>query len=108
MKISKECSQKDVDTKLLTADDLLRLHSEGVRGELVRGALHKTMSTGHRNDAIVTRLIARLSNFIAPRGLGSMVASDSGVWLERDPDTASTAAEKIPLDAVFTHRSPAA
>ena len=25
--------------KLLTADDLLRLHSEGVRGELIRGVL---------------------------------------------------------------------
>ena len=40
-----------------------------------------------------------------PRRLGWLVASDSRVWLERDPDTvrepdiAFTSAEKIPLDA---------
>ncbi|MDE0118137.1 MAG: hypothetical protein OXT07_16150 [bacterium] len=33
---------------LLTADDLLRLSAEGVRGELVRGVLHETMAAGHR------------------------------------------------------------
>ena len=31
--------------KLLTADDLLRLYSEGVRGELIRGMLCETMPT---------------------------------------------------------------
>ena len=45
------------------------------------------------------------ANFVRPRKLGTLVASDSGVWLERDPDTvrepdvAFTSAEKIPLDA---------
>ena len=34
-------------TKLLTADDLLRLDSEGVRGELIRGVLHETMPAGY-------------------------------------------------------------
>ena len=33
-------------TKLLTADDLLRLDSEGVRGELIRGVLYETMPAG--------------------------------------------------------------
>ena len=93
------------DTKLLTADDLLRLYSEGVRGELIRGVLHETMSTGHQHGKIVTNLVIELGNFVKPRRLGTLVASDSGVWLERDPDTvrepdiAYTSAEKIPLDA---------
>ena len=30
-------------TKLLTANDLLRLSSQGVRGELIQGVLHETM-----------------------------------------------------------------
>ena len=30
--------------KLLTADDLLRLDGEGVRGELIRGVFCETMS----------------------------------------------------------------
>lgn len=105
MKVVDRYAQGDVGAELLTADDLLRLRSEGVRGELVRGVLHETMSAGHRHGTIVMRLGARLFNFVEPRGLGSIVASDSGVWLERAPDTvrepdiAYTSAEKIPLDA---------
>jgi Uma2 family endonuclease len=94
-------------TKLLTAEDLLRLYSEGVRGELIRGVLHRTMSTGQQHGQIVTRLVAKLFNFVDPRGLGTLVASDSGVLIERDPDTvrepdiAFTSADKIPLNAVI-------
>ena len=91
--------------ELLTADDLLRLYADGVRGELIRGVLSETMPTGLRHGKIVVRLAARLYNFVDPKKLGVLVASDSGVWLERDPDTvrepdvAFFSAEKIPLDA---------
>ena len=91
--------------KLLTADDLLRLDAEGVRGELIRGELSKTMPAGHRHGRIIMKLAIRLGAFIEPCKLGTLVASDSGVWLERDPDTvrepdiAFFSAEKIPLDA---------
>ncbi len=94
-----------VAAKLLTADDLLRLSCKGVRGELVRGVLHETMSPGLRHGKIVMRLGAKLFNFVEPRGLGTLVGSDSGVWLERNPDTvrepdiAFFSAEIMPLDA---------
>ena len=94
--------------KLLTADDLLRLYSDGVRGELIRGVLCETMPAGHRHGKIVMRLGLRLGAFIEPRGLGTLVGSDSGVWLERDPDTvrepdlAFTSVEKIALEAEIT------
>lgn len=93
------------DTGLLTADDLLRLSYQGVRGELVRGVLHETLASGHRHGKIAVNLVIALGNFVEPRKLGTLVTSDSGVWLERDPDTvrepdvAFTSAEKIPLDA---------
>ena len=74
-------------TKLLTADDLLRLCGKGVRGELIRGVLCETMPTGFEHGTIVTRLTIRLGTFIEARRLGHLTASDSGVWLERDPDT---------------------
>ncbi len=96
------------ETRLLTAGDLLRLYSEGVRGELIRGVLCETMPTGHEHGAIVVNLSTELRNFIKPRRLGWLVASDSGVWLERDPDTvrepdiAFTSAEKVHLDARVT------
>ena len=96
------------EARLLTADDLLRLYGEGVRGELIRGVLCETMPTGHEHGKIVTKLVIRLGNFVEHRELGTLVASDSGVWLEREPDTvrepdvAFTSAEKIPMDARIT------
>ena len=92
-------------TKLLTADDLLRLYGQGVRGELIRGELHETMSTGINHGRTVTKTVIQLGSFIEPRQLGTVVASDTGTWLERDPDTvrepdiAYISAEKMPLDA---------
>ena len=94
-----------IKTKLLTAEDLLRLDSEGVRGELIRGVLHETMPAGFKHGWIVMKLGALLLNFIQPRALGTLVGSDSGVWLERDPDTvrepdiAFTSVERLPINA---------
>ena len=96
------------ETTLLTAGDLLRLYSDGVRGELIRGVLCETMPTGREHGAIVANLVGELRAFVKPRRLGWLVASDSGVWLERDPDTvrepdiAFTAAERSPLDVRVT------
>ena len=93
------------ETRLLTAGDLLRRYSEGVRGELIRGVLCETMAAGELHGKIVTNLVIELGSFVKPRRLGTLLASDSGVWLERDPDTvrepdiAFTSAERLPLDA---------
>lgn len=90
--------------KLLTADDLLELHSKGVRGELIRGVLCETMSTGVNHGQIVIELGSEIRAFVKPRRLGRVVGSDAGVWLERDPDTvrepdiAFFSAEQMPLD----------
>ena len=96
------------EPRLLTADELLRLCSEGVRGELIRGVLCETMPTGIEHGRIVTNLVIELGNFVRSGALGTLVASDSGVWLERDPDTvrepdvAFFSAERMPLDARIT------
>ena len=75
------------ERKLLTADDLLRLYGEGVRGELIRGVLCETMSTGGEHGEIVMNLGLLLGSFIRPRRLGRLAGSDSGVLLAREPDT---------------------
>ena len=96
------------EVKLLTADDLLRLYGEGVRGELIRGVLCETMPTGIEHGKIVARLVAATVTFAEPDGLGTVVASDSGVWLERDPDTvrepdiAFFSTQRMPLHARIT------
>ena len=89
-------------TKLLTADDLLRLDGEGVRGELIQGVLYETMPAGQEHGEIAANLVTELRNFVKPRKLGRLTVSDAGVWLERDPDTvrepdiAYTAAARLP------------
>ena len=81
----------------------MRLYSEGVRGELIRGELHETMSTGMEHGEVVSNLSRVLGNFVKPGRLGRIVSSDTGVWLERDPDTvrepdlAYFSVAKIPL-----------
>ncbi len=93
---------------LITADDLLRLSSDGVRGELIRGALSETMPTGREHGQIAGRLTVRLGSFIESRRLGVYTTSDSGVQLEHDPDTvrepdvAFFSAEKSPPDERVT------
>ena len=75
------------ETSLLTADDLLRLYSEGIRGELIRGVLCKTMPTGQEHGELVANLTILLGAFVKPRKLGRLAVSDIGVRLEREPDT---------------------
>jgi Uma2 family endonuclease len=60
------------------------------------------MSVGQEHGEIVLNLGARLWIFVDAQKLGRLVASDSGVWLERDPDTVREpdivffSAEKVP------------
>lgn len=57
------------------------------------------------------RLGRHLGNFVEPAGLGSLIGSDTGVVLERDPDTVREpdvgfiSAERMPIDARVTSYS---
>ena len=89
--------------ELLTADDLLRLHSQGVKGELIMGVLCEMVSTSIEHGQIVINVGGELRAFIRPARLGRIVGSDSGIWLQRDPDivrepdVAFISAERLPL-----------
>ncbi len=93
---------------LLTADDLLRLYSEGVRGELIRGEFCETVSSGGEHGEIAMNMGGEVRSFVRPRRLGRVSGSDSGVLLERDPDTVREpdmlyiSAETLPLDVRVT------
>ena len=95
-------------TKLLTADDLLRLHSKGVKGELVQGVLCETASVGIEHGEIAFNLGSEIRAFVRPRRLGRVVGSDVGIWLVNDPDTvrepdvAFIPADRLPLDVRVT------
>ena len=91
---------------LLTADDLLELDGRGVKGELIKGVLHEKVSSGGKHGDIAFALGAEIRAYARPRRLGRVGGTDTGVLLERNPDTVREpdvyyiSAEKLPLDVV--------
>ena len=90
--------------KLLTAEDLLRLNSQGVKGELIRGVLQETVSVGKVHARIAIRIGGEFDRYVRRHRLGQVGGSDGGVFIERDPDTVRepdvyfVSAERLPLD----------
>lgn len=91
-------------TEPITADQLLEMYGKGMRGELIRGVFCPTMAAGMKHGEIVTNLVMLLGAEIKPNRLGRMMASDSGVKIEsnpdtvREPDIAYFSIERLPLD----------
>ena len=92
-------------TALMTADELLR---SGARGELIRGVFHEMAPAGLEHNFVGARLGGRLIAFVEPRGLGQVAIGDTGIWLERDPDTvrapdvAFFSAQRLPIGPRYT------
>ena len=74
-------------TTLLTAEDLLRLDAQGVRGELSRGVFCEMTPAGQRHGQIALRLGICVGSFVEDHRLGVVVGAETGVQIERDPDT---------------------
>ncbi len=91
-------------SKLLTAEDLLRLNSKGVKGELIRGVLCETVSVGEEHGHIAGLFITFINIHVRPGRLGRTGGTDVGVLIQRDPDTVRepdvyyVSAERLPLD----------
>ena len=89
---------------LLTADDLLEMYSQGIKGELIRGALHKTVAAGGLHGDIAGALGGEIRAYVRPRRMGRVGGTDTGILLERNPDTVREpdiyyiSADKLPLD----------
>ena len=88
--------------QLLSTDDLLRLHSEGVKGELIMGVLHKKVSSGLEHGEIAVNWVVLLGSFVKSRRLGRVFGFDAGVQLEHDPDTV----REPDVGFIFSERMP--
>lgn len=97
--------------KLLTAEDLLELDGKGIKGELIRGVFCETVSTGIEHGEIAANFSGEIRTFIKPRRLGRVFTSDSGIRLEREPDTVREpdvgfiSADRLPLGTRVTRYS---
>ena len=75
------------NTRLITADELLRLDSAGIRGELIRGVFYRIRPSEVRHGIVSVNICYLLGTFIRPKRLGHLVAARTGVQLEWNPDT---------------------
>lgn len=76
-----------VDTRVFTADELLRLPDDGSRYELVRGELRKMSPAGYDHGDIAMTIGAHLKMFVRAHRLGKVFAAETGFLLSRNPDT---------------------
>ena len=74
-------------TKLVTADELLRLDSAGIRGELIRGVFYRIRPSEVWHSIAGVNICYLLGTLVRPRRLGHLVAARAGVQLEWNPDT---------------------
>lgn len=77
-----------VETKLMTADELLALpHGYGKSYELVKGELITMSPAGADHGDIAMEIGSRLRDYVRAGRLGKVYSSDTGFVLTRDPDT---------------------
>lgn len=75
-------------TTLVTAAELLAMPTGmGKRYELVEGELREMSPAGWRHGKVISRLNARLENFVEEHGLGVVFGAETGFRLASDPDT---------------------
>jgi Uma2 family endonuclease len=77
-----------VETKLMTADELLAMPDDGAhRYELVRGELVEMSPAGWNHGVIANRIARHLGNYVEAHNLGETPSSDTGYVVSRNPDT---------------------
>jgi len=76
-----------VDTRLMTAGELLQMPDDGMRHELVRGELTTMSPSGYRRGVIAGRIAVLLGQYVLQNRLGEISTSKAGFLLERSPDT---------------------
>lgn len=77
----------DVVPEIMTADQLLVLHTPGKSTELVRGHLIVREPPGMYHGRIAAKLNYILGAFVYPNALGDLFGQDTGFRIESNPDT---------------------
>lgn len=73
--------------KPVTAEELLKLPSDGYRYELSRGKLRKMPPAGEAHGDFAMRLGWRLAQLVETKALGVVYAAETGFKLQENPDT---------------------
>jgi Uma2 family endonuclease len=101
-------------TRLITADDLWQLPQDGLRHELVNGELRTMPPAGFEHGAVGINLTLPLAQHVKEKGLGFVVAAETGFLLASDPDTVRAPgigfvrAERLQATGITRHYWPGA
>jgi Uma2 family endonuclease len=76
-----------VDTRLMTAEELLAMPRGARRYELVDGELITMSPSGELHAIVAGRIAGHLGGFVRPRRLGEVLVAEGGFVLHRAPDT---------------------
>jgi len=76
-----------IQARLITAEELLRMHSDGSRCELVRGELRKIAPAGYEHGGIIMNISTPLDQYVRANNLGRVYAAETGFVISSDPDT---------------------
>jgi Uma2 family endonuclease len=76
-----------IDTRVHTADELLRMKDDGYRYELVRGELVRMSPAGEEHGGIGSTIMLHLGGYVRTHHLGKAYALETGFILSRQPDT---------------------
>jgi Uma2 family endonuclease len=87
-----------VQTKIVTAEELLNMPDDGTRRELVRGELREMTPAGDEHGYLALRIASRLERHVDANNLGRTYTAETGFKISSDPDTV-----RAP-DAAFVNR----
>ena len=104
-----------VSTKVMTANELLRLPDDDKHYERVEGTLNEKAPAGTEKGRIAMKAGVILYQYAHERGLGEVLAAETGFVLSSEPDTvrapdvAFVTADRLPsggLAAGYLHLAP--
>lgn len=75
------------ETKLMTADELLRIPKDGFRYELIEGELKRMSPAGHKHGEVAMNVAGPLHSHVKRNKLGKVYAAETGFKLKSNPDT---------------------
>ncbi|MEX0642494.1 MAG: Uma2 family endonuclease [Pirellulales bacterium] len=74
-------------TRIITADELLRMPDDGFRYELIEGELRKMTPTGAEHGFLSSEIDWLLRDHVKRSNLGQVFGAETGFLIGRDPDT---------------------